>query len=149
MGDDTVLAGIIRLVEEATASKAPVARLADKVSGVFVPVVMTIALVTGLVWYWIGGDLEFALNAAVSVLVISCPCALGLATPTAVMVGMGRGAGMGVLFKSAEALEVFSGLKTVVFDKTGTLTEGRPVVTKVAAGGARTRNRGDARRSRA
>ena len=131
VGDDTVLAGIIRLVEEATASKAPVARLADKVSGVFVPVVMTIALVTGLVWYWIGGDLEFALNAAVSVLVISCPCALGLATPTAVMVGMGRGAGMGVLFKSAEALEVFSGLKTVVFDKTGTLTEGRPVVTKV------------------
>ena len=133
VGDDTVLAGIIRLVEEATASKAPVARLADKVSGVFVPVVMTIALVTGLVWYLIGGDLEFALNAAVSVLVISCPCALGLATPTAVMVGMGRGAGMGVLFKSAEALEVFSGLKTVVFDKTGTLTEGRPVVTKVAA----------------
>ena len=123
VGDDTVLAGIIRLVEEATASKAPVARLADKVSGVFVPVVMTIALVTGLVWYWIGGGLEFALNAAVSVLVISCPCALGLATPTAVMVGMGRGAGMGVLFKSAEALEVFSGLKTVVFDKTGTLTE--------------------------
>ena len=133
VGDDTVLAGIIRLVEEATASKAPVARLADKVSGVFVPVVMTIALVTGLVWYWIGGDLEFALNAAVSVLVISCPCALGLATPTAVMVGMGRGASLGVLFKSAEALEVFSGLRTVVFDKTGTLTEGRPVVTKVAA----------------
>ena len=133
VGDDTVLAGIIRLVEEATASKAPVARLADKVSGIFVPVVMTIALVSGLVWYWIGGDLEFTLNAAVSVLVISCPCALGLATPTAVMVGMGRGAGMGVLFKSAEALEVFSGLKTVVFDKTGTLTEGRPVVTKVAA----------------
>ena len=133
VGDDTVLAGIIRLVEEATASKAPVARLADKVSGIFVPVVMTIALVSGLVWDWIGGDLEFALNAAVSVLVISCPCALGLATPTAVMVGMGRGAGMGVLFKSAEALEVFSGLKTVVFDKTGTLTEGRPVVTKVAA----------------
>ena len=83
VGDDTVLAGIIRLVEEATASKAPVARLADKVSGIFVPVVMTIALVSGLVWYWIGGDLEFALNAAVSVLVISCPCALGLATPTA------------------------------------------------------------------
>ena len=133
VGDDTVLAGIIRLVEEATASKAPVARLADKVSGVFVPVVMTIALVTGLVWYWIGGGLEFALNAAVSVLVISCPCALGLATPTAVMVGMGRGASLGVLFKSAEALEVFSGLRTVVFDKTGTLTEGRPVVTKVAA----------------
>ncbi|MFR1631363.1 MAG: metal-transporting ATPase, partial [Sutterella wadsworthensis] len=133
VGEDTLLSGIIRLVDESTASKAPVARLAVKVSGVFVPVVMTIALVTGLVWYWIGGDLEFALNAAVSVLVISCPCALGLATPTAVMVGMGRGAGMGVLFKSAEALEVFSGLKTVVFDKTGTLTEGRPVVTKVAA----------------
>ena len=133
VGDDTVLAGIIRLVEEATASKAPVARLADKVSGIFVPVVMTIALATGLVWYLIDGDLEFALNAAVSVLVISCPCALGLATPTAVMVGMGRGAGMGVLFKSAEALEIFSGLKTVVFDKTGTLTEGRPVVTKVAS----------------
>lgn len=133
VGDDTVLAGIIRLVEEATASKAPVARLADKVSGVFVPVVMTIALVTGLVWYWIGGDLEFALNAAVSVLVISCPCALGLATPTAVMVGMGRGAGMGVLFKSAEALEVFSGLKTVVFDKTGTLTNATPHLSDVVS----------------
>ncbi len=133
VGGDTVLAGIIRLVEEATASKAPVARLADKVSGIFVPVVMTIALVTGVVWYWINSDPEFAFNAAVSVLVISCPCALGLATPTAVMVGMGRGAGMGVLFKSAEALEVFSGLKTVVFDKTGTLTEGRPAVTKTAS----------------
>ena len=133
VGDDTVLAGIIRLVEEATASKAPVARLADKVSGIFVPVVMTIALVSGLVWYWIGGDLEFALNAAVSVLVISCPCALGLATPTAVMVGMGRGAGMGVLFKSAEALEVFSGLKTVVFDKTGTLTNATPHLSDVVS----------------
>lgn len=133
VGDDTVLAGIIRLVEEATASKAPVARLADKVSGVFVPVVMTIALVTGLVWYWIGGGLEFALNAAVSVLVISCPCALGLATPTAVMVGMGRGAGMGVLFKSAEALEVFSGLQTVVFDKTGTLTNATPHLSDVVS----------------
>ena len=133
VGDDTVLAGIIRLVEEATASKAPVARLADKVSGIFVPVVMTIALVSGLVWDWIGGDLEFALNAAVSVLVISCPCALGLATPTAVMVGMGRGAGMGVLFKSAEALEVFSGLKTVVFDKTGTLTNATPHLSDVVS----------------
>lgn len=133
VGDDTVLAGIIRLVEEATASKAPVARLADKVSGVFVPVVMTIALVTGLVWYWIGGDLEFALNAAVSVLVISCPCALGLATPTAVMVGMGRGASLGVLFKSAEALEVFSGLRTVVFDKTGTLTNATPHLSDVVS----------------
>lgn len=133
VGDDTVLAGIIRLVEEATASKAPVARLADKVSYIFVPVVMTIALVSGLVWDWIGGDLEFALNAAVSVLVISCPCALGLATPTAVMVGMGRGAGMGVLFKSAEALEVFSGLKTVVFDKTGTLTNATPHLSDVVS----------------
>ena len=133
VGDDTVLAGIIRLVEEATASKAPVARLADKVSGVFVPVVMTIALVTGLVWYWIGGGLEFALNAAVSVLVISCPCALGLATPTAVMVGMGRGASLGVLFKSAEALEVFSGLRTVVFDKTGTLTNATPHLSDVVS----------------
>lgn len=133
VGDETVLAQIIRLVDEATASKAPVARLADRVSGVFVPVVMTIALVTGLVWLWLGDDPEFALSAAVSVLVISCPCALGLATPTAIMVGMGRGATSGVLFKNAESLERLSGLKTVIFDKTGTLTEGRPVVTKVAA----------------
>ncbi len=133
VGDDTVLAQIIRLVDEATASKAPVARLADKVSGIFVPIVMTIALVTGCVWYWIGGDLEFALSAAVSVLVISCPCALGLATPTAIMVGMGRGAKAGVLFKNAEALERFAGLKTIVFDKTGTLTQGSPVVKKVVS----------------
>mgnify|MGYP002542043120 CR=1 FL=1 len=133
VGDDTVLAQIIRLVDEATASKAPVARLADKVSGIFVPVVMTIALVTGCVWYWVGGDFEFALSAAVSVLVISCPCALGLATPTAIMVGMGRGAKAGELFKNAEALERFAGLKTIVFDKTGTLTQGSPVVKKVVS----------------
>ncbi|MFR3318547.1 MAG: metal-transporting ATPase [Sutterella wadsworthensis] len=127
-----MLAGIIRLVERrrprrlrGKACRQGERRLRARR--------MTIALVTGLVWYWIGGGLEFALNAAVSVLVIFCPCALGLATPTAVMVGMGRGASLGVLFKSAEALEVFSGLRTVVFDKTGTLTEGRPVVTKVAA----------------
>ena len=133
VGDDTVLAQIIRLVDEATASKAPVARLADKVSGVFVPVVMTIALVTGVVWYVVSGDAEFALSAAVSVLVISCPCALGLATPTAIMVGMGRGAKAGVLFKNAEALERVSGLKTIIFDKTGTLTQGAPVVKKVVS----------------
>ena len=133
VGDDTVLAQIIRLVDEATASKAPVARLADKVSGVFVPVVMTIALVTGGVWYVVSGDAEFAFSAAVSVLVISCPCALGLATPTAIMVGMGRGAKAGVLFKNAEALERFSGLKTIIFDKTGTLTQGTPVVKKVVS----------------
>lgn len=131
VGGETMLAQIIALVDEATSSKAPVARLADKISGVFVPVVLVIALVTALVWLALGASVEFALTLAVSVLVISCPCALGLATPTAVMVGMGRAARLGILFKSAEALEKCRGVTTVVLDKTGTITAGRPVVTDV------------------
>lgn len=131
VGGETMLAQIIALVDEATSSKAPVARLADKISGMFVPVVLVIALVTALVWLAVGASVEFALTLAVSVLVISCPCALGLATPTAVMVGMGRAARLGILFKSAEALEKCRGVTTVVLDKTGTITEGQPVVTNV------------------
>ncbi len=132
VGEDTTLAQMIRLVEEAAASKAPIARLADKVAGVFVPVVMTIALVTGLAWYFAGGgDLSRALTAAVSVLVISCPCALGLATPVAIMVGTGKGAEQGILIKSAQALETLCHVDTVVLDKTGTLTKGKPAVIRV------------------
>ena len=122
---------MIALVDEATSSKAPVARLADKISGIFVPVVLAIALVTAFVWIALGASVEFALTLAVSVLVISCPCALGLATPTAVMVGTGRAARLGILFKSAEALEKCSGINAVILDKTGTVTEGKPVVTDV------------------
>ena len=122
---------MIALVDEATSSKAPVARLADRISGIFVPVVLAIALVTALVWIAVGADVEFAMTLAVSVLVISCPCALGLATPTAVMVGTGRAARLGILFKSAEALEKCSGISAVILDKTGTVTEGKPVVTDV------------------
>lgn len=133
VGDDTVLAQIIRMVDEATSSKAPVARLADRVSGVFVPVVIVIAIVTALVWLALGKDVEFALSCAIAVLVISCPCALGLATPTAVMVGTGVGAKHGLLFKSAEALERLSSIKTVVMDKTGTLTVGEPSVVRVVS----------------
>ena len=129
VGEDTSLAQIIHMVEEAGGSKAPIARLADKIAGVFVPVVMSIAAVTFLVWMLIGGGLETALTNAISVLVISCPCALGLATPVAIMVGTGRGAGMGVLFKNAEALENLHRIDTVVLDKTGTLTTGKPAVT--------------------
>lgn len=131
VGEDTALAGIIRLVDEATSSKAPIERLADKVSGVFVPVVMVIALVTLVVWLLIGGGFPAALTHAISVLVIACPCALGLATPTAVMVGTGRGATRGILFKSAEALESLGSVRTVVLDKTGTITVGSPSVTDV------------------
>ena len=129
VGADTTLAQIIRLVEEAGASKAPIARLADKVAGVFVPVVMSIALVTGCVWLLTGAALSFAVDMAVSVLVISCPCALGLATPAAIMAGTGKGAELGILFKSAEALEQAHRVRTVVLDKTGTVTSGRPQVT--------------------
>ena len=131
VGDDTALAQIIKLVDEATSSKAPIARLADRVSGVFVPVVIGIALLTLVVWLFLGRDFSFALTCAISVLVISCPCALGLATPTAIMVGTGRGAEMGVLFKSAEALEALRGVDAVVLDKTGTITRGKPQVTDV------------------
>ena len=135
VGEDTTLAQIIRLMEEATASKAPIAKLADRVSGVFVPVVMGIALVTAVTWLLLGRPFGFALNAAISVLVISCPCALGLATPTAIMVGTGRGAEHGILIKSGEALELLSRVDTAVFDKTGTLTEGKPEVTDLLPNG--------------
>ena len=131
VGEDTTLAQVIRMVEEAGGSKAPIARLADKIAGVFVPVVMSIALVTFGIWMTAGAGLEFALNMAISVLVISCPCALGLATPVAIMVGTGRGAGMGVLFKNAQALENLHRVDTVVLDKTGTLTTGKPAVTDI------------------
>jgi len=138
VGEDTTLAQMIRLVEEASASKAPIAKLADKVAGVFVPVVMGIALVAAVVWLLLTGDVTRALTAGVAVLVISCPCALGLATPVAIMVGTGKGAENGILIKSAEALELLHSVNVVVLDKTGTLTQGKPVVTDVipAAPGA-------------
>ncbi len=129
VGEDTTLSQIIRLVEEAGGSKAPIAKLADKVSGVFVPVVMTIAAVTVLVWLLLGHTFSFALASGIAVLVISCPCALGLATPTAIMVGTGRGAEQGILVKSGESLETAHLIDTVVLDKTGTVTEGWPVLT--------------------
>lgn len=129
VGEDTALAQIIRLVEEASSSKAPIAKLADKVSGVFVPVVITIAVVAAAVWLIAGYPFDFALSIGISVLVISCPCALGLATPTAIMVGTGKGAENGILIKSAESLETAHLVNTVVLDKTGTVTEGKPKVT--------------------
>ena len=139
VGEDTTLAQIIRMVEEAGGSKAPIARLADKIAGVFVPTVMGLAALTFGTWMLAGQTLEFSLTCAISVLVISCPCALGLATPVAIMVGTGRGAGMGVLFKNAAALERLHGIDTVVLDKTGTLTTGKPAVTDVLAQGHRDR----------
>ncbi len=131
VGDDTTLAGIIRLVDEATGSKAPIQRQADAIAGVFVPVVLALAALTLVTWTLVAHDFATALTHAISVLVISCPCALGLATPTAIMVGTGRGASNGVLIKDAEALETACGLTTVVLDKTGTVTEGAPRVTDV------------------
>jgi len=139
VGDDTTLAQIIRLVDEATSSKAPIAKLADKVSGVFVPIVIAIAAVSTIAWLLAGYGLEFALSIGISVLVISCPCALGLATPTAIMVGTGKGASNGILIKSAEALETAHSIDTVVLDKTGTITQGRPVVTDILLSGEITR----------
>ena len=133
VGADTVLAGIVKLVDEATSSKAPIEKMADRISGIFVPVVIGIALVTGIGWLAFGADFATALSYAISVLVISCPCALGLATPTAIMVGTGRGAVQGILVKSAEALETAQGIKTVVLDKTGTITQGAPQVTDVVS----------------
>ncbi len=133
VGKDTVLSKIIGLVEEASASKAPIAKLADKVSGIFVPVVVLIAIVTFTVWFILTKSFSDALEKGISVLVISCPCALGLATPTAIMVGTGRAAQMGILIKSAEILEITHKADTVVFDKTGTLTYGKPQVTDVDA----------------
>ncbi len=131
VGNDTTLSQIITLVEEAGASKAPIAKLADKVSGVFVPVVICIAVLAAIVWLVLGQPFAFALSIGIAVLVISCPCALGLATPTAIMVGTGKGAEYGVLIKSAESLEIAHQVNAVVLDKTGTLTEGKPVVTDV------------------
>lgn len=128
-GDETILSQIIHLVEDAVATKAPVSRLADKVSAFFVPLVIGIAVLTFIVWTFLGYEFNFALSMAISVLVISCPCALGLATPVAIMVGTGKGAEMGVLFKSAEALENLHKADTIVFDKTGTITTGKPVLT--------------------
>ena len=131
VGSDTSLAKIVQLVEDANATKPPIARLADKVAGVFVPAVIGIAVVTFVVWLVLSGRVTEAITSAVAVLVISCPCALGLATPVAIMVGTGRGAEMGVLFKSAEALETLRGVDVVVLDKTGTITQGKPAVTDV------------------
>ena len=131
VGDDTTLAGIIRLVDEATSSKAPIERMADRIAGVFVPVVIAIAAVTFVAWLALAGDVATALTHAISILVISCPCALGLATPTAIMVGTGRGAANGILIKSAEALETACNVDAVVLDKTGTVTAGAPRVTDV------------------
>jgi Cu+-exporting ATPase len=127
--ENTVLAQIVRLMEEAAGSKAPIAKLADRVSGVFVPAVMCVALISGFAWLFATGDINRALTIFVSVLVIACPCALGLATPTAIMAATGKGAEFGVLFKSGEALEILAQVKIAVFDKTGTLTEGKPAVT--------------------
>lgn len=131
VGEDTTLSQIVELVRNAASSKAPIGRLADKLSGIFVPVVMGIALVAAVVWLACGATFEFALNAAISVLVISCPCALGLATPLAIMVSTGKCASKGILIKSAEALEQLHDVNTVVLDKTGTVTEGKPSVTDV------------------
>ena len=129
VGDDTTLAQIVKLVDEATASKAPIGRLADKISGIFVPVVIAIAVLATATWLLLGYGAEFALSIGIAVLVISCPCALGLATPTAIMVGTGRGAASGILFKSAQAIETAHAVDTVVLDKTGTVTEGKPQLT--------------------
>lgn len=131
VGADTVLAGIVKLVDEATSSKAPIEKIADKISGIFVPAVIAIALATFVIWMLVGAEFATALSYAISVLVISCPCALGLATPTAIMVGTGRGASCGILVKSAEALEGAQAVRTVVLDKTGTITKGAPQVTDV------------------
>jgi Cu+-exporting ATPase len=133
VGRDTVLAQIVRLIQEAQGSKAPIQRLADTVSGYFVPVVIVVAVATGLVWFVLGPEpqLSFALTTFITVLIIACPCAMGLATPTAIMVGTGKGAEQGILIRSAEALETAHKLNTIVLDKTGTLTAGKPVVTDV------------------
>lgn len=131
VGEDTTIAQIIRLVEEASSSKAPIAKMADKIAGVFVPAVITIALITGVIWLISGATFEFAMSTAIAVLVISCPCALGLATPVAIMVGTGKGAENGILIKSGDALETAHQIDTVVLDKTGTITQGKPVMTDI------------------
>lgn len=140
IGDDTTIAQIIKLVEEASSSKAPIAKLADKVSGIFVPIVITIAVLATIIWLLLGYDFEFALSIGISVLVISCPCALGLATPVAIMVGTGKGAENGILIKNAEALETLHSIDTLVLDKTGTITEGNPSVTNIICSSGITEN---------
>ncbi len=135
VGGDTALAQIIRMVEDAQGKKAPIAKTADKVAGVFVPVVMAIAVISAIIWSLAGKDAEFVLNVFVSVLVVACPCSLGLATPTAIMVGTGRGAELGILYKSGEALQSMAFADTVVLDKTGTVTEGKPVLNRIYAVG--------------
>ena len=136
VGEDTTLSQIIKMVSDAAATKAPIAKIADRVSGVFVPAVIGVALVTLLVWLLLGESVAFALERAISVLVISCPCALGLATPVAIMVGSGVGARNGILFKNAVSLEATGRLQTVVLDKTGTVTKGEPTVTDILANGS-------------
>ena len=132
VGSDTALAQIVKLVEDAQGTKAPIAKLADTVSGYFVPIVMTIAVVSALLWWIFGGkDIVFVLTIFISILVIACPCALGLATPTAIMVGTGKGAENGILIKGGEALELSHKINTIIFDKTGTITEGKPKVTDI------------------
>ena len=131
VGGDTALAQIIRMVEDAQGKKAPIARIADKVAGIFVPVVMAIAVISAAIWAFTGKSAEFVLNIFVSVLVVACPCSLGLATPTAIMVGTGRGAELGILYKSGEALQALAGVSTAVLDKTGTITQGKPAICDV------------------
>ncbi len=133
VGEDTAFSKILEIVDKASASKAPIARLADKIAGVFVPIVMAISLVTGILWLAFGSSITFALSCAISVLVVSCPCALGLATPVAIMVGTEKGAGSGLLIKSGEALERAHSVDVVVLDKTGTITKGKPVLTDIFA----------------
>lgn len=140
VGEDTTLAQIIRLVDDASSSKAPIGRLADRISAVFVPIVIGVAILAATIWILCGQNMEFALSIAIAVLVISCPCALGLATPTAIMVGTGRGASMGVLYKSAEAIENAGKVKVVVLDKTGTVTQGRPRLTDILPAGGTSRD---------
>ena len=141
VGDDTTLAKIIQLVEDASSSKAPIAKMADKISGIFVPVVISIAVIATIVWLLLGQPFEFAMSIGIAILVISCPCALGLATPVAIMVGTGKGASNGILIKSAEALENLHTISTVVLDKTGTITEGKPVVTDIITKGSESEER--------
>ncbi|MBO4900878.1 MAG: copper-translocating P-type ATPase [Lachnospiraceae bacterium] len=141
VGQDTALAQIIKLVSDAAVTKAPIARTADKVAGVFVPVVMGIAVITFIIWMIAGSGLSFALERAISVLVISCPCALGLATPVAIMVANGKGARMGILFKTSEAMEITGRTQIVVLDKTGTVTSGKPAVTDVICAGEMTEDK--------
>lgn len=140
VGEDTTIAQIIKLVEEASSSKAPIAKLADKIAGVFVPVVITVAVITGIAWLIGGASAEFAISTAIAVLVISCPCALGLATPVAIMTGTGRGAQYGILIKSGEALQTAQSIDTIVLDKTGTITEGKPQVTDIICADGITEN---------